>query len=106
MKNKFFLFIAFLFLLSCTEDEAFTDSELVAQKIQSVINSENVTEVNIAMRNSNNGWFTVSSSTDFEIDGIFINIEDRSFYNFNRLLEYRIIRSNFNDTVLLVLYLD
>ena len=106
MKNKFFFCIAFLFLLSCTEDEAFTDSELVAQKIQSVIDQENITEVNVAMRNSNNSWFTVDSSTDFEVDGIFINIEDRSFYNLNRLLEYRVRRSNFNDTVLLVLYLD
>lgn len=106
MKNKFFLCIAFLFLLSCSEDEVFTDSELVAQKIQSVIDQENITEVNVAMRNSNNSWFTVDSSTDFEVDGIFINIEDRSFYNLNRLLEYRVTRSNFNDTVLLVLYLD
>lgn len=106
MKTKLFLLIIFTFLLSCSEDEILSDGEIVAQKIQSVIDQENITEVNIVRLNSNDSWFTVDSSTDFEIDGIFINIEDESFYNLNRLFEYRVNRSNFNDTVMLILYLN
>ncbi|WP_139828094.1 hypothetical protein [Marivirga sericea] len=100
------MFIAFALLLSCTEDEVYTDSELVAQKIQSVIDQENVTHVLIARLNSNNSWFTVDSSTDFEIDGIFIRINDNvpSSYNLDKLFEYE-IRRNFDDTLIeLVLY--
>ncbi|WKV13749.1 hypothetical protein [Marivirga harenae] len=95
----------FTFLLSCSEDEILSDGEIVARKIQSVIDSENVTEVNIVRSNSNGGSSLIEASNEFEIDGIFIKIEANSSYNLSRLFEYEVRRSNFTDNVLLILYL-
>lgn len=108
MKSHYLLriclvFIMFGLLQSCSKEKLLSDGEINAQKIQSVINDENINYTRIYRYDDLNRWDNVRSSDDFEIDGTFIRVE-KTYYNLEKLQKYYF--NDYNDGEYLSLYFN